>query len=415
VYTYSSDNHPGYLGTLNREACESEVYVPTAQEWTVPISTEFQRFDAKITLPAPGSSDKVAVDIDGRRIFLTKSDLPPSDVLEKICSEWRADPAKRIWANEPKLKATITAWLGEFAPDCNFKETSPQGWICEMKRSNPREVAQQIAGMQAHMIQKWSRHPYSLTRKLAVTRTLADSINEGFSETGFSRFCKILKTSLVEELPVAFAATRWSQNVCAPGIDGKLRLEIAKIGLDMALSEQVFLHQLVEESSLLGLLQIKIPHGEIQNRDFWITLSPTSDVAASVLSSSEMIGGIAASAAFGCWHPIYGQAVRSMNLASHLNLLAQQKEVACTHADKEGNSGLNSGEYMSNSILGETEFLVGNGNSKILRLPKGQYSYVIHGLPDNARQWQPSDSDVHSSGQISWVDKRPHAVISTWQ
>ena len=100
--------------------------------------------------------------------------------------------------------------------------------------------------------------------------------------------------------------------------------------------------------------------------------------------------------------------------STHLNLLAEQKEQGCVSADPEGDAGLKSGEYMSNSILGETEFLVTNGNSKILRLPKGQYSYIIHGLPDNARQWQPSESDVHSAGQIAWLDKRPHAVISVW-
>ena len=414
LYTYSSEKHPGYLAALNIETCQNVGFSASSQVWTVPISTEFQRFNAKITIPESDGRSKIMIEIDGRKIFLTKSAVPSSEAVAKICNAWRADPAKRIWTSEPQLRTTITGWLNEFAPDCNFKETSAQGWLCDMKKSNPKEVARQIAGMQAHMIQKWSRHPYSLTRKLAVARNLADSINEGFSETGFSRFCKILKTSTVEELPVVFSAPRWSQNVCAVGIDGELRLKIAEIGLEMALSEQVFLHQLVEESSLLGLLQIKIPHASISNRDFWITLSPAADVAQSVLSSSEEIGGIPATAAFGCWHPIYGAAVKSMNLAAHLNLLAQQKEVSCANAEPEGNPGLVSGEYMSNSILGETEFLVGNGNSKILRLPKGQYSYVIHGLPANARQWQPSESDVHSAGQISWLDKRPHAVIDTW-
>jgi hypothetical protein len=413
IFTTSADVQPGVVGSLNADACQNGV-ASASQIWTVPIALNSQKINATITFSEPSRQQPVTVEIDGRKIELAKAEVPPGALVSDFCRVWQENPTQRIATAEPQIQTAVLSWLRLFAPDCNFKETSPQGWVCSLTRANAGNAQATLGDMQARMIQKWSRHPYSLTRRLAVARNLADSIVEGLSESGFSRFCKILNTSLPEELPLAFAAPRWRDAVCAVGIDGTLRAKIAEAGLQMALAEQTFLHQLVEQTSLLGLLQVRIPNGSVSNHDFWITLAPMDEVAQSVLVTSAEISGGETPDKFGCWHPYYGGDMAKMELAARLQLLQPQTAAGCKSVGLDDKAALAAGQYMSNSILGETEFLVGNGNSKILRLPKGQYSYVIHGLPENARQWQPSDSDVTSTGQITWVEKRPHAVIATW-
>lgn len=414
VHTPSADTHAGVIGSLNTATCQEGKLTAATQTWSIPISTPLQKFTATVTIPAVDGPNKITVEVDGRKIFLAKSVVPSADLIEGICSAWRSDPATRTLNSDHRLQEIVAGWLTQLAPDCNFRNTSEQGWVCSLKTISAGDALSTISRMQNHMIQKWSRQSYTLTRKLAVSRTLAEAIKDGFTPTAQGRFCKVIGMSSEEELPVIFTSARWHQGVCGGEVDLDAKITLAKVGLDFAIAEQNFLHQLVEESSLLGLLQVKLPRAVIPNRDFWITLTPSTDVAESILSTSATIGKNDAGMAVGCWHPIYGADPKALGLAAHLKLLAPQLEASCVTSDQESHSAEAAGEYMANSILGETEFLIGNGNSKILRLPRGQYNYVIRGMPENSRQWHPSNSDIQSTGQISWIDRRPHPVITSW-
>jgi len=70
--------------------------------------------------------------------------------------------------------------------------------------------------------------------------------------------------------------------------------------------------------------------------------------------------------------------------------------------------------YLLQSLSSETEFVLDNGQSKLLRLPEGNYRYTVHVLPANPLDSEEADDEgaPKSSGAINWNSTKRHAIRS---
>jgi hypothetical protein len=95
-------------------------------------------------------------------------------------------------------------------------------------------------------------------------------------------------------------------------------------------------------------------------------------------------------------------------------------------------------KYLAESVTSDTEFLLINGEAKMLRLPTGSYSYTIHAAPDHVAEFSmaettPQETDDErdeenapvveeqsaiqgpsTTGKIQWETRRPRPIIRTW-
>src|SRR5690606_35733312 len=68
------------------------------------------------------------------------------------------------------------------------------------------------------------------------------------------------------------------------------------------------------------------------------------------------------------------------------------------------------------SITSETEFVITNGRSKLLRLPEGEYRYVVepYVAPLGENVIHDSEPQLESRGSLTWAGSYPKPVINDW-
>lgn len=121
-----------------------------------------------------------------------------------------------------------------------------------------------------------------------------------------------------------------------------------------------------------------------------------------------------------CWHPMFSDSTALMRVADGMRLTGQGFKGECKVSESElalhtdGSDPL--AKYLMQSLTSETEFVIDNGQSKLLRLPEGAYSYSVQALPQNPVDAEESDSEstAETRGDLSWGSVRNHTVRS-WQ
>jgi hypothetical protein len=433
IYSSSEADQPGFIGLLNSKVCDT----PTApqQSWSIPLDTPTGTQLLNLSFKTINNDHSTIKLNMNKRDFQLFSSLPNKDTaqdIKTICQKHKQSKPK-IFGGGEKTRENIAHILQSFAPSCRFKKTSitAKGWLCQLPTSNSQTISRNLASIQKRMLRKWSRQPYLFTRKLSVTRKLAGILNnKNKQETKLKNFCNLINNSLQKELPLALGNQLWSQFVCSPNVkqSRKRVLALAHSGLNDAAHELKLLNRTVERTSRLGVLQIKIPKSSAPSRNLWVSLKPTfshsippekkprtkrkkgkKQEADLTVSSNKKLN-------VGCWHPIYSSNTSLWNLAFALDLLSPEDRSRCTISPKTGDkeSYPSPEQWIAESITGESEFIVTNGNSKILRLPAGLYHYKIHGLPENAAEWEPLPTDNQSQGTLEWTSRRPSKVIRKW-
>jgi hypothetical protein len=116
-----------------------------------------------------------------------------------------------------------------------------------------------------------------------------------------------------------------------------------------------------------------------------------------------------------CWHPLFSIDQNSMQIARYLDLTGESKGISCLEQSdvKTAADAISPSTYLADSITSETEFVITNGHSKMLRLPAGSYTYEIRGHFE-ALGWEPGSEDAKTKGQITWSNKRPSVTIKSW-
>jgi hypothetical protein len=376
---------------------------------------------------------------------LCRAQSPGSDNIVLLDNEQHA-----------KLTGAITAAMQKMVPDCKSVTVASRSVKCHLEQLSPQLAIEKAEDFQKAMIRKWSRQPYILARRTGVVSTLARSAMNFSNEDGFTKFCKVLQFSLPEELPIVMTSHRWRSALCSGQTD--VRKEAAFYGLAKGVHELWMLRELYEQTSREGMLSIKIPLQTIPGRaveaskqPLRITIAPDENVSKKLVDEARQYLGrpadddfkkrfirgkrggrikvrhepLALSQAIAltgairsdmCWHPVYGESTELVRIADGMKLTGEGFQFECGYlGEREPDPKIEMAalsRYLLQSLSSETEFVIDNGQSKLLRLPEGTYQYTVHVLPANPLDSEDIDDEMSpkSTGELGWGSTRNHAI-----
>jgi hypothetical protein len=158
-----------------------------------------------------------------------------------------------------------------------------------------------------------------------------------------------------------------------------------------------------------------MPYTKVPSKDLWVSVKPADSIDDRVENLSKALKDVSTpkSAKGSCWHPIYGgDPQQTLQTASLLKLLNTDANLNC-QIDQRMAVSKDALDYIYLAISSETEFVVSNGNAKLLRLPKGRYEYTIERhskLPESL-----SVGTVgNAQGNFKWSRRRPSVVVRKW-
>ena len=398
-----------------------------------------------------GASTTILGAIEGVNIQFTGGALT-ENIKEQLCMQVQADGGAVTIPTSiaNTLKSAIELDLAILVPDCRTVEIGTEGWTCGLASLMPQSAIIAVEDFQHAMIRRWSRQPYVLARRAGVTMSLAKAATNLSQEANIHKFCKLLQFSLPEELPLVMTSARWQKWLC----DGNesQRRDAAYHGLAKAVDELSMIRQLYENTSKVGMFSIKIPAAEIPGNvmigllPLRVTVTPDAEVTDRLIEVAESMLGrprmesrkpnrrtaslsktilpLLEHRRPQCWHPMFGDSAALMRVADGMRLTGDGFKGECkSDAAQTSGRAAPHGEavdplakYLMQSLASETEFVMDNGQTKLLRLPEGQYQYTVQVLPQNPVDTEESveDSAVVSQGQLSWGNTRGH-TIRQWQ
>ena|GEM_PF-4818951 len=372
---------------------------------------------------------------------------PDQKWVSKVCGVSKEDTPARKITGDREFVAHVSEWIAQVAPDCELKEIHENGWRCQLPVVSPELASREIEQLKRVMVSTWSRQPYVITRRATVSLSLAKALNAspGQKELALDRVCKVISHSQNAELPLVMTSDTWRTAACERRSPD--RFEAATIGLTKALNELELLRRLFESSSKLGVLTVRIPRAEAPSTKFIVSLKPEEDVTANLAKETSNIwiqrGASGAQPPRACWHPIFAQTPEMLFLAQQLDLAGDAPRSTCSakspatkKTQPESHDEMLS-KYLAESVTSDTEFLLINGQAKMLRLPTGSYAYTIHAAPDHVAEFSITDAPApeageesdeqapvveeqsavqgpSTSGKIQWETRRPRPMIKNW-
>ncbi len=355
-----------------------------------------------------------------------------------------------------RLVNVVAGAMGKIVPDCKSVTFDSKFAQCHLEQMLPQPALVKTEEFQKAMIRKWSRQPYILARRTGVVSALARSAISLNNDEGYAKFCKVLQFSLPEELPVVMTSRRWQNALCSG--QANIRREAALYGLSKGVQELSMLRELYEETSREGMLSVKIPLDTIPGRavetrrqPLRVTIAPDADVSKKLVDEArqylgrpevdeqpkhltrgkrssrfrarqervlpkQQIEALAAARSDMCWHPVFGESWDLLRVADGMKLTGDGFNFDCGFIyEREGAAKrelASLSKYLLQSLSSETEFVMDNGQSKLLRLPEGTYQYTVHVLPANPLDSEEIDDDSSpkSTGELGWGTSRNHAI-----
>lgn len=399
------------VGSIPESSCQQQ----SARAIDFTLSTAVGDFTATIS-PLNEGSSLVSINHQQFRLALP---FPLNPALNASCGDRKT---YQLTANE--LKA-VQAFLSDLAPGCrDIQPTGNLHWRCSEELANPSLVVQRTKQLHTRIMSHVRRQSYSLMRKIALTKHLAEALSHRDNEE-LDRYCAILSYAMPFEAPIALASPDWQKRVCQSpsaakqpqqntvtnGIPEGRRIA-ARLGLRYALAEVEALVDLLDDSRR-GVIRLKIPANQPPTKELKVTLTPGSLPPPSPTLEPSTAGLPPGSQepqdANGCWHPLLTYSAIVHKLAQNMNLLPP----ACRPTFLNPLENHLAETYLFSAIASETEFTVSNGYSKIIRLPQGDYSYTI----ETADERDPSADEAPkpvSTGTLSWSQRRNQHTIRRW-
>jgi hypothetical protein len=119
-----------------------------------------------------------------------------------------------------------------------------------------------------------------------------------------------------------------------------------------------------------------------------------------------------------CWHPVFGEAYGLLRIADGMKLTGKGFSLECGYMEDRSDNAESEvaalSKYLLQSLSSETEFVLDNGQSKLLRLPEGNYRYTVQLLPENPLDSDGVDEDSvpKTSGELNWDSTKRHSIRS---
>lgn len=350
------------------------------------------------------TSHRITAEIDKQNIQLDATGLTITDIdVQTICSQPLVEGNRvPINAGSPFL----TAVMERLAPDCQFETSGGGTWDCVAMQHDPTVSPQaSLTNLDQQILRKWNRHPYLLTRRFTTTKQLARILNN--KETGAARsgLCQLLHIALKDELPLALRSPTAQQLLCQD-----TEKEFKAVGpfiLNAAVKELDFLASKFSSDSQSGALTVQLPvrhDGTQSRRDFWVSLQaisygnehpPTTTAEQPQPQSLNL-----------CWNPLLIDTIELAPVAVHLGLIQPEQHKYCSQTLGDAHKKAEDPQrYIAASITSESEFIITYGKTKLLRLPEGNYEYVVKKQMNLIESFSQTAEPAISKGTLSW--KRP--------
>ena len=385
---------PIQLGVLSNEKFVKFATIPAeactkANNFLLNLEVKSQIGLHPITLAK--SSDETKAKIENANLSIPTAFPIDSASFKNFCM---SDTTKALLSDNQIENLTST--ISFLAPSCDFSlPTTNRTWACELEESEAPGSISHIVKLHRDLVKKFRRHPYLLARRISITYKLASALSSSNKLTRIQNTCRIIKSSLREELPIVLSNPHWQKATCG-SLDREGIISSAQFGLKFSIDEVSKSLKLLGKQSFRGTLSLRFPKKDIPNRDLWVSLSPKQ------LNGFTQSGLIESQ----CWHPLMHDHESYLKTAS-LGFLEDSK--GCTPAaspqDKKRIT-----EFLFSSISSESQFVISNGRGKILRLPEGEYEYSIL----NNQNRTGKSSDQHSEGMITWSRKQPNPQLKQW-
>lgn len=448
-----SESNPDALGVirLNAKSCIDQKFVlgTTLQVLGVGYDMTFEEEAGQISLVLIEDSE---TKLPGFVI--------PQELKDDACAGLREASRNYVVVREKplvSLQEKILSAIKKITPDCKSVAFDSRVARCNLETLLPQPALVRTEDFRKSMIRKWSRQPYILARRTGVVSTLAKAATNLSNEESFAKFCRVLQFSLPEELPVLMTSRRWQNALCSGQSD--LRREAAFYGLAKGTQELDMLRELYEGTSRVGQLSVKIPTNVIPGRAEFasrqplrVTITPDDEVSKRlVLEAKKYLGKSerdehprrlvrvknakrsrrnlevaptpkavleAAAPAHSdmCWHPIFGESWGLLRVSDGMKLTGDGFNLECGFIYEHDGAGDKDvaalSKYLLQSLSSETEFVLDNGQAKLLRLPEGRYKYTVHVLPANPLDSEEVDDEntPKSTGEIGWGNSRNHSI-----
>ena len=195
------------------------------------------------------------------------------------------------------------------------------------------------------------------------------------------------------------------------------RVDSALVVLKYAIEEINALKELYRNFSKIGLFQLKVPTQEVPSKDLWVSVVPSYSLNIRIEALREATAGMKTTpqAKQSCWNPVFSDKNGSIvEIAALLGFMSEPDSEFCKSPDSISDNELQeTADYLFQALSSETEFVVSNGNAKLIRLPKGSYRYLIQRhskLPESLKVAQTKNTQ----GDFLWSRKRPSVIIRTW-
>lgn len=396
--------------------------------------------------------------------FIAGSGFPDS-WMNGACNTLAVD-SNAVLVTSPEVTESLADWLHGFAPDCHARvhpDPTRQGWVCEPGAPSTETAKNSLEETRDVMISGWNRQPYLLARRVAIglnlLRALRDIPPGADPRPGLKNTCDVIGQSLRAELPLVLTDPRVVDSFCSQAVDAAVARKMTEIVIGKIAAEAETLKQVFENTSKSGALTVdmELPD-ETAGATLLVTLKPEDDVVMGLArytqamlierqilresqrarrASADIIDQIVASSeeavsdvvdmsrepgsilGYACWHPLFDGNHQRLLIAQELGLVTGPGQAPCRGREGPGSSSAvdvtwTPQNYVAESITSDTEFLVGNGDTKALRLPAGTYSYSVQVLPEPGSAIDDSAMPAPpiAEGKVEWVSPRPRPIIT---
>ena len=398
------------IAQLDRSSCAP---VASHHEWAIRVGSAAGR--QTFTLYVPLTTLDPSITISTPQTIMKVAPRVPYPIthINRLC--------RTRYLEEPDLAKTsiaLQSFIGNLlttvAPDCKWGIENNR-WECRLPVMTPDVARSQARTLRTTFTRRWKRIPYLVSRKLAVIGKLADLAEQvPIDPVSQDQFCTVLKNSFSSEMPLIVQSRTWRDNFCRSDSSGQPR-KLVGIAIDGSIRELKVIRDVASLVSTTGLLRVKVPKKAVGSRNVRVQLNPLKEVHRSVqaaLKRADSGGANVGSGSPSCWHPIFDESTRQ--IASELGFSKDGARGECERLLKSGRLAplADSIDYLVSNLVGETSFIVTNGHSKILRLPKGEYAYTLTAAPSGLTGR--SATPPSSSGTVIW-SKRARAEIRSWQ
>lgn len=401
------------VGQILDQECDNS-RAPALVTLSLNTQSAFGTHKALISIRGDDNLETVRATVDQASMGFSSTSPMKSRINASACAA-RAEGAARVEITRDTLDQ-IREYLEAIAPDCESLKAKKEGWVCNLPSVDPESAKQELIGVRTTMIRRWSRQPYLIARRLSIGIQIANALQSNDVDRELDTFCRIVKENLPQEIPLVMTSLRWQTAICSK--DSPHRVEAAMFGLAKTISEVDFIRQLFESTSKLGTLTVRLPRDVSPSGQFLVQLKPQAEVNEALVQAALRLwrtDGAADETQKTCWHPLFIETPRLMALSRNLAMAGDTTKTICHATLTSASDEAHVERYLADSITSETEFVIGNGRSKLLRLPTGPYNYTLHPLPENPEEWDDASmSSTGSTGTIEWTPKRPKPVISSW-